>query len=145
MKHINAGIIGGAGYTGGELIRLLIHHPYVAVSFIHSRSNAGNYVHEVHQDLIGETNLQFTSELSNDVDVLFLCVGHGEAKKFLEANAIDEKVKIIDLSQDFRLSNHAKFNGRSFVYGLPELNKEKIKSASNIANPGCFATASTLR
>src|SRR5881392_576959 len=94
-SRIRAGIVGGAGYTGGELIRLLIHHPYVAVSFIHSRSNAGNAVASVHQDLLGETDLVFTGELSNDVDVLFLCVGHGEAKKFLLENTIDDKVKVI--------------------------------------------------
>ena len=143
-RRFKVGIVGGAGYTGGELIRLLIHHPYVAVSFIHSRSNAGKFVYEVHQDLIGETDLQFSGELSNDIDVLFLCVGHGEAKKFLEANTIDEKIKIIDLSQDFRLSQNSQLNGRSFVYGLPELNKEQIRSAKNIANPGCFATAIQL-
>lgn len=143
MNKIKAGIIGGAGYTGGELIRLLIHHPDVAVSFIHSRSNAGNAVASVHQDLIGETDLQFTGDLWDDIDVLFLCVGHGEAKKFLEQNPIVDKIKIIDLSQDFRLKQTA--NGsREFVYGLPELNKEKIRSASNIANPGCFATSIQL-
>lgn len=144
MKKIDVGIIGGAGYTGGELIRLLIHHPYVAVSFIHSRSNAGHLVSSVHQDLIGETDLKFTSELSGDIDVLFLCVGHGEAKKFLEANKINDKIKIIDLSQDFRLAKNSKFENKEFVYGLPELNKEKIKSAQNIANPGCFATSIQL-
>jgi N-acetyl-gamma-glutamyl-phosphate reductase len=141
---IKVGIIGGAGYTGGELIRLLIHHPYVAVSFIHSRSNAGNPVTSVHQDLIGETDLVFTGELSDDIDVLFLCVGHGEAKKFLTENAIADKIKIIDLSQDFRLTKNHKQGTRNFVYGLPELNKEKIRSAKNIANPGCFATAIQL-
>lgn len=144
MKKLKVGIIGGAGYTGGELIRLLIHHPDVAVSFIHSRSNAGNAVAAVHADLIGETDLQFTGDLSNDVEVLFLCVGHGEAKKFLAANAIAEKVKIIDLSQDFRLANHAQFENRTFTYGLPELVREQIKTASNIANPGCFATGIQL-
>src|SRR5579875_1793363 len=148
MKKINVGIVGGAGYTGGELIRLLIHHPYVAVSFIHSRSNAGNLVSSVHHDLIGETDLKFTSELSplgdGGIDVLFLCVGHGEAKKFLEANKINDKIKIIDLSQDFRLAKNSKFENKEFVYGLPELNKEKIKSAQNIANPGCFATSIQL-
>jgi N-acetyl-gamma-glutamyl-phosphate reductase len=143
-KDIKVGIVGGAGYTGGELIRLLIHHPYVAVSFIHSRSSAGKPVSSVHQDLIGETDLQFTGELSNDIDVLFLCVGHGEAKKFLEANTIGEKVKIIDLSQDFRLNTHNTIENRKFVYGLPEINKEQIKAAQNIANPGCFATAIQL-
>ncbi len=144
MKEIKAGIIGGAGYTGGELMRLLIRHPYTAVSFIHSRSNAGNPVSKVHTDLEGETELKFTGELTNDVDVLFLCVGHGEAKKFLAANEMDEKVRIIDLSQDFRLEANAHIGNRHFVYGLPELNKQEIKNARNIANPGCFATAIQL-
>jgi N-acetyl-gamma-glutamyl-phosphate reductase len=144
MKKINVGIIGGAGYTGGELIRLLIHHPQVAVSFIHSRSNAGKQVSAIHQDLIGETDLVFTGELSIDIDVLFLCAGHGEARKFLQENDIAGTVKVIDLSQDFRLNQHSAFNNRQFVYGLPELNKEQIRSASNIANPGCFATAIQL-
>lgn len=144
MNKIKAGIVGGAGYTGGELIRLLIHHPYVAVSFIHSRSNAGSSVYAVHQDLIGETDLKFTGELSDDIDVLFLCAGHGEAKIFLEENKITDKIKVIDLSQDFRLIQNSKFETRNFVYGLPELNKEEIKSAFNIANPGCFATSIQL-
>lgn len=144
MEKIKAGIVGGAGYTGGELIRLLIHHPCVAVSFIHSRSNTGNAVSSVHQDLLGETDLVFTGDLSNDIDVLFLCVGHGEAKKFLAENRIDEKVRVIDLSQDFRIEAQSSLNGRQFTYGLPELNREKIKSASNIANPGCFATGIQL-
>ena len=104
-KKIAIGIIGGAGYTGGELIRLLINHPNADIAFINSKSNAGNNVSKVHQDLIGETDLQFSEDLNNDIDVLFLCVGHGDAKKFLEANAIAEHVKIIDLSQDFRLSS----------------------------------------
>jgi N-acetyl-gamma-glutamyl-phosphate reductase len=141
---IKVGIIGGAGYTGGELIRLLINHPQVTVSFIHSRSTAGKPVYAVHQDLIGETELQFTGELSNDIDVLFLCVGHGEAKKFLEEHFIDESIRIIDLSQDFRLTQSSKLDKRRFVYGLPELNKERIIAAHNIANPGCFATAIQL-
>jgi N-acetyl-gamma-glutamyl-phosphate reductase len=144
MQKVNVGIVGGAGYTGGELIRLLINHPQVHISFIHSRSNAGKAVHTVHQDLIGETTLHFTGELSNDIDVLILCVGHGEAKKFLDNNDIDERIKIIDLSQDFRLSNTATIGNRNFVYGLPELNKEQIRTATNIANPGCFATAIQL-
>jgi N-acetyl-gamma-glutamyl-phosphate reductase len=141
---VNAGIIGGAGYTGGELIRLLIHHPDVAVSFIHSRSNAGKPVTSVHQDLIGETDLVFTGEVSDDIDVLFLCVGHSEAKKFLAGNRIADKIKVIDLSQDFRLTQNHKLENRDFVYGLPELNREQIRSAGNIANPGCFATAIQL-
>jgi len=144
METIKAGIVGGAGYTGGELIRLLVNHPHTDVAFIHSRSNAGKAVSHVHQDLLGETDWVFTGELNNDIDVLFLCVGHGEAKKFLEENSIDKKVKIIDLSQDFRLSKTSTIGERSFVYGLPELNKEKIQSADNIANPGCFATAIQL-
>ncbi len=143
-KSIKAGIVGGAGYTGGELIRLLIHHPSVSLSFINSRSHASQPVYTVHQDLIGETDLYFSDKLLNDIDVLFLCVGHGEAKKFLTENTISESVKIIDLSQDFRLSAHAQFQNRSFVYGLPELNKKQITTAGNIANPGCFATAIQL-
>ncbi|WP_423803130.1 N-acetyl-gamma-glutamyl-phosphate reductase [Paraflavisolibacter caeni] len=144
VSKIKVGIIGGAGYTGGELIRLLINHPYVSVSFIHSRSNAGKPVYAVHQDLLGDTELKFAGELSNDIDVLFLCVGHGEAKKFLEEHIIEETIKVIDLSQDFRLTQTSKFDARKFVYGLPELNREKIISAQNIANPGCFATAIQL-
>ncbi len=144
MEKIKVGIVGGAGYTGGELIRLLIHHPDVSISFVHSRSNGGKFVQDVHQDLIGETDLKFTDRLSDEIDVLFLCVGHGEAKKFLIGNDISPKIKIIDLSQDFRLAESAELNGRSFVYGLPELNKEQIRSAISIANPGCFATAIQL-
>src|SRR6266496_551388 len=143
-KNIRAGIVGGAGYTGGELIRLLIHHPGVSVSFIHSRSHAGKTVRSIHQDLIGETDLKFTGEINNDIDVLFLCVGHDEAKKFLEENKVEKKIKIIDLSQDFRLAQNSKYETRNFIYGLPELNKEKITSANNIANPGCFATGIQL-
>ena len=143
-RTISVGIVGGAGYTGGELIRLLVNHPNVALSFIHSRSNAGNAVSAVHQDLLGDTDLQFTDELSDNIDVLFLCVGHGEAKKFLSDNEVDESVKVIDLSQDFRLTPNATFNNRTFVYGLPELNREEIAKASNIANPGCFATGIQL-
>ena len=143
-RQIKSGIIGGAGYTGGELIRLLIHHPQVSIEFINSRSNAGKPVASVHYDLLGDTELQFSSDLSNDIDVLFLCVGHGEAKKFLEENKIADHVRIIDLSQDFRLKSHSNLNGRQFVYGLPELNKAEIKTAHNIANPGCFATAIEL-
>ncbi len=141
---IKVGIIGGAGYTGGELIRLLVHHPDVAVSFVHSRSNAGKPVHSVHPDLIGDTELLFTDKLSDDIDVLFLCLGHGESKKFLTENKIADKIKVIDLANDFRLEAQSSIGNRQFVYGLPELNREKIKSANNIANPGCFATAIQL-
>lgn len=139
--NIKAGIIGGAGYTGGEMIRILINHPSVEIKFVHSNSNASNLISSVHEDLFGDTDLRFTDELSNDVDVLFLCVGHGNAKKFLEENQIDKSIKIIDLSQDFRLKANS---GNSWVYGLPELNREKIKAASYIANPGCFATCIQL-
>ncbi len=144
MKKIKTGIIGGAGYTGGELIRLLINHPFVEIDFVHSRSNAGKLVSTVHQDLVGETELKFTDEISNEVDVLFLCLGHGESKKFLLENVIAEKIKVIDLANDFRLAHSSQLKARSFVYGLPELNREQIKSASNIANPGCFATTIQL-
>ncbi|HEY9002678.1 MAG TPA: N-acetyl-gamma-glutamyl-phosphate reductase [Mucilaginibacter sp.] len=143
-NKIKAGIVGGAGYTGGEMLRILVNHPNVEIVFAHSNSNAGNYVHEVHTDLFGDTDLKFASELSNDIDVLFLCVGHGDAKKFLDANAIPDHIKIIDLSQDFRLTQNSKLNTRDFVYGLPELNRDAIKAAQNIANPGCFATCLQL-
>ncbi len=146
-KKIKAGIVGGAGYTGGELIRLLIHHPHVDIQFINSRSNSGKKVHSVHHDLIGETELTFSGGLSDAIDVLFLCVGHGEAKKFLEANPIASHIKIIDLSQDYRLLQNGTlptYINKPFVYGLPELNKEQIRSAQYIANPGCFATGLQL-
>ena len=160
---VSVGIVGGAGYTGGELIRLLINHPYARITFIDSKSNAGNYVYQVHQDLLGETDLKFSNvfspvlpEIVASVDVIFLCTGHGEATKFLDANLqyINNETKIIDLSNDFRLSKHAAYQlpvtgnqppiTRDFIYGLPELNKAQIKTAQNIANPGCFATAIQL-
>lgn len=144
MDKVKVGIAGGAGYTGGELIRLLINHPFVTVSFVNSNSNAGNRVSAVHADLEGETDLMFSSELSDDIDVLFLCVGHGQAKKFLEENKVGDQVRIIDLSQDFRLNNNSSFGKRDFVYGLPEINREQIKQAKNVANPGCFATSIQL-
>jgi N-acetyl-gamma-glutamyl-phosphate reductase len=142
-KNITAGIIGGAGYTGGEAVRLLLNHPQVQLAFVHSRSNTGAPLYSVHTDLLGETELTFASELS-EVDILFLCVGHGEAKKFLEQNPISDDTKIIDLSQDFRLAANVLHADRTFVYGLPEQNKEQIKIATAIANPGCFATAIQL-
>lgn len=141
---IKAGIIGGAGYTGGELIRLLINHPDATISFIHSRSNTGKPVHAVHQDLLGETEILFTDKISNDIDVLFLCLGHGESRKFLEENKIADSIKVIDLANDFRLNQQSIIENRKFIYGLPELNRDKIKTASNIANPGCFATTIQL-
>lgn len=138
---VKAGIVGGAGYTGGEMLRLLINHPDVDIAFVHSNSNGGNLISDVHTDLLGDTDLRFTNELSFGVDVLFLCVGHGDAKKFLAANPIPAGIKIIDLSQDFRLAEAA---GTDWVYGLPELNREQIKKAGYIANPGCFATCIQL-
>jgi len=148
-RGVRAGIIGGAGYTGGEMLRILINHPNVEIVFVHSTSNAGNPVYEIHTDLFGDTDLKFAAELSFNIDVLFLCVGHGDAKKFLEANQIPSHIKIIDLSQDFRLKGEvggqkSEVRGRTFVYGLPELNREEIKQAQNIANPGCFATCLQL-
>lgn len=144
MKKVKAGIVGGAGYTGGEMIRLLINHPGVALSFVHSTSNAGNAVNKVHADLVGETDMVFTDVLKDDIDVLFLCVGHGDARKFLSQHEVAAHVKVIDLSQDFRLAGKSVIGDRSFVYGLPELNKAAIQAAANIANPGCFATAIQL-
>jgi N-acetyl-gamma-glutamyl-phosphate reductase len=141
-KTIKTGIIGGAGYTGGELIRLLLRHPLAEIAFVHSNSHAGKPVSSVHRDLLGDTGLVFTDVLSHEIDVLFLCVGHGEAKKFLQANPVPAAIKIIDLSQDFRLRQNG--DGPSFVYGLPELHKAAIQQANNIANPGCFATAIQL-
>ncbi|TAH25681.1 MAG: N-acetyl-gamma-glutamyl-phosphate reductase [Cytophagales bacterium] len=137
---IKVGIVGGAGYTGGELLRILVFHPNVTIHFIHSNSNAGNLISKVHSDLLGITDLRFSSELSNDIDVLFICLGHGEASKFLEKNPIQKGIKIIDLSQDFRIASE----GNEFVYGLPELQKDKITKASYVANPGCFATCIQL-
>lgn len=139
MNSIKIGIIGGAGYTGGELIRILIHHPNVEIMFVNSKSQAGRPVFETHTDLIGDTDLLFTNQLPfEEVNAIFLCSGHGESMKFLSANEIPENVKIIDLSTDFRDKSHG------FVYGLPELNKELIKKAQKIANPGCFATSIQL-
>src|SRR6187551_1778285 len=139
---IKAGIVGGAGYTGGETIRLLLNHPQVELTFVHSRSNAGNPLYSAHADLRGDTELTFTDSLAHTVDVVFLCLGHGESKKFLQENPFPASVKIIDLSQDFRLGETA--GDRTFVYGLPELNRDAIRTASNIANPGCFATVIQL-
>jgi N-acetyl-gamma-glutamyl-phosphate reductase len=138
---IKAGIIGGAGYTGGEMLRILVNHPSVEIAFVHSNSNEGNLISDVHTDLFGDTDLRFTGTLSADIDVLFLCVGHGDAKKFLAANPIASSIKIIDLSQDFRLKANA---SDQWVYGLPELNREAIRTANYVANPGCFATCIQL-
>jgi len=140
-KRIKTGIIGGAGYTAGELLRILLYHPQAEIVFVQSSSNAGNPVSDVHVDLLGDTDLRFTETLSlNEVDVIFLCMGHGKSKEFLEKNELPSDLKVIDLSHDFRL----KREGNDFVYGLPELNREEIKQASKIANPGCFATGIQL-
>jgi len=142
LKTIKAGIIGGAGYTGGETTRLLLNHPSVELAFVQSRSQAGKYVYESHTDLVGETELKFTEGFDQAVDVLFLCLSHGESKKFLTENNFPATTKIIDLGNDFRLGDKA--GNREFVYGLPEFQREAIKKANNIANPGCFATTIQL-
>ncbi len=141
---IKVGIVGGAGYTAGELIRLIVNHSKVELDFVYSTSNAGNYIYQVHQDLLGALDLKFTNEVNKNVDVLFLCLGHGNSKKFLENNLFSNNTKIIDLSNDFRLKNDAVFKGKEFIYGLPEAQKSEIEKANNIANPGCFATAIQL-
>ena len=139
---IKAGIVGGAGFTGGETIRLLLNHPQVEIGFVHSRSNAGMPLYVAHPDLRGETSLTFSDSFQPKVDVIFLCLGHGESKKFLAENSFEDSLRIIDLSQDFRLGESEA--GRTFVYGLPEIYREEIRKARNIANPGCFATTLTL-
>jgi N-acetyl-gamma-glutamyl-phosphate reductase len=141
-NKVRAGIVGGAGYTGGETIRLLLNHPNIDLAFVHSRSNAGNPLYTVHTDLLGETDIRFSADLEQNIDVVFLCLGHGESKKFLQENSFAAATKVIDLSQDFRLGESS--NGRSFIYGLPELNRSEISKANNVANPGCFATALQL-
>ena len=144
MEMIKIGIAGAAGYTGGELLRLLVNHPSVKILSILSSSHAGKLISSVHCDLLAESSLRFSDSLSEDIDVLFLCMGHGESKKFLADNTLGSNVKIIDLSNDFRLSHQAQFQQRQFIYGLPELNKELIINGANVANPGCFATAILL-
>ena len=131
------GILGAAGYTGGELIRLLINHPQAEIVFANSESNAGNPVTDVHEGLYGDTDMCFTSEMPFDkVDVVFFCFGHGKSRQFLQEHDIPAGVKIIDLAQDFRLAEP----GNDYVYGLPEINCDKIANAMHVANPGCFAT-----
>ena len=141
---ITVGIIGGAGYTAGELIRILLNHPNAEINFVFSTSNAGNALSAVHQDLVGNTNLHFTNTINPEVDIVFLCLGHGNSKKFLQENKFSKNTKIIDLSNDFRLTPDAVFEEKEFIYGLPELNKDAIKKANYVANPGCFATAIQL-
>ncbi|UYZ65003.1 N-acetyl-gamma-glutamyl-phosphate reductase [Hymenobacter weizhouensis] len=144
MHKIKVGLVGGAGYTAGELLRILLHHPRAELSAIVSTSNAGNAVSSVHDDLVGETEVQFASKLAGDEDVVFLCLGHGNSKAWLEKNPLPAATNVIDLSNDFRLHADQEFNGRTFVYGLPELNKAAIQAAQSVANPGCFATAIQL-
>jgi N-acetyl-gamma-glutamyl-phosphate reductase len=141
-EKIKVGIIGAAGYTGGETIRLLLHHPNVDLLFAQSRSQAGKLVSDTHTDLIGDTHLVFSEGFSTEANVLFLCLSHGESKKWLTENKIPSSVKIIDLGNDFRLGD--KVGDREFIYGLPEFQRNEIKKADNIANPGCFATAIQL-
>lgn len=141
---IKVGIIGGSGYTAGELIRLLIHHPSVVLDFVFSTTNAGVSISDQHVDVLGDIDLAFTDTVNPHIDVLFLCLGHGRSRAFLEKHPFSKHTKIIDLGNDFRLEEDHVFKGREFVYGLPELQKDKIQSAQNIANPGCFATAIQL-
>lgn len=137
---IRVGIIGGAGYTAGELLRVLLHHPEAEVISVMSGSHKDKPVADAHRDLLGDTDLTFVNELDEQLDVVFLCSGHGKSKGILEEGIIPKDTKIIDLSSDFRLADGI----HDFVYGLPELNREEIKSAQNIANPGCFATCIQL-
>lgn len=138
---IKVGIIGGAGYTAGELCRLLLNHPEADIRFVNSSSNAGNRLTDVHEGLYGETDMTFTDQLPlDDVDVIFFCFGHGKSEEFLRTHDVPARVKIIDLAQDFRLAAP----GNDYVYGLPELNREAIRRAAHVANPGCFATCIQL-
>ena len=138
---IKVGIIGGAGYTAGELIRLLLLHPEVEIKFIHSTSNAGNNITDVHGGLLGETDLVFTDELPfEEIDLLFFCTAHGDTRKFMDSHALPDELKVIDLSMDYRL----KSNSHDFIYGLPELNRRNTCKSRYVANPGCFATCIEL-
>lgn len=141
---ITIGIIGGSGYTAGELIRILMNHPNAKLDFVYSTTNAGKQLHVAHQDLLGEIDFTFTDTVNPNVDVVFLCLGHGKSKSFLTENQFASHTKIIDLGNDFRLNKDEVFDGKKFIYGLPELNKTEIKNAQFIANPGCFATAIQL-
>jgi N-acetyl-gamma-glutamyl-phosphate reductase len=141
---IKVGIIGGSGYTAGELIRILMFHPNATLDFVYSTTNAGKPLSIAHHDLMGDIEMNFTDQVNPNVNVVFLCLGHGKSKAFLEQNPFSKDTKIIDLGNDFRLTKDAEFDGKQFVYGLPELNKTAIQSANYIANPGCFATAIQL-
>ena len=135
--RVRVGVLGAAGYTGGELIRLLLNHPETEIVFANSESNAGNLVSDVHEGLVGDTDLRFTDKMPfEQVDVVFFCFGHGKSEAFLKEHTIPTHVKIIDLAQDFRIAGD-----HDYVYGLPEINKEAIMKAQHVANPGCFATA----
>ena len=145
-NKIRIGIIGGAGYTGGELIRLLLVHPHATIAFVHSKSNAGNPLHDVHQDLLGATDIVFSGEINNNIDLLFLCLGHGESTRFLKENTIEAGISIIDLANDFRLNKDANQGDRTFVYGLPEiiechqpfqLEGQQYSGLQNIDAPAC--------
>ena len=142
MKTV--GIIGGSGYTGGELLRLVLQHPNLVLEFVYSTTRPNTPLSDTHQDLLGTTTLNFTDEINLDVDVVFLCLGHGNSSLFLEQQEFSKETVIIDLSNDFRLSADRNFRDRTFAYGLPELQKNEIKNAKSIANPGCFATAIQL-
>jgi N-acetyl-gamma-glutamyl-phosphate reductase len=138
---IKTGIVGGAGYTGGELVRILLGHPSAEIVWIHSSSNAGNKVFDVHTDLLGDTSLEFCEEMDFEaVDVIFLCMGHGRSATFMKEHTLPDRLKVIDLSHDFRLNRQ----NNEFVYGLPEVNRPKIKDCRYLANPGCFATSIQL-
>ena len=141
---IKVGVIGGSGYTAGELIRILMFHPNATLDFVYSTTNAGKPLSIAHHDLMGDIEMNFTDQVNPNVNVVFLCLGHGKSKAFLEQHQFSKDTKIIDLGNDFRLTKDAEFDGKHFVYGLPELNKTAIQSANYIANPGCFATAIQL-
>lgn len=142
MKKV--GIIGGSGYTGGELIRLVLAHPELDLDFVYSSTKSDIPLTNIHQDLLGNTNLKFTKIVNLNVDILYLCLGHGNSISFLKENSFSENTLIVDLGNDFRLKNDENFNSRKFVYGLPELQRESIEKSNSIANPGCFATAIQL-
>lgn len=141
-NKIKVGVVGAAGYTGGETVRLLLNHPSVQLTFAQSRSQAGKYLQDVFGDLTGDTDLKFSDNIDETVDVLFLCLSHGESKKLVSEKTFPSSTRIIDLGNDFRLGEEV--NGRAFVYGLPEYQREAIRKARNIANPGCFATTIQL-
>ena len=136
---IKVGVVGGSGYSGGELIRLILQHPTLELDFVYSRSKEGEKISTSHTDLLGQTEIKFTKKINKNTDVVYLCLGHGNSLEFLKNNDFSKKTLIVDLGNDFRLKMDSSFNGRDFVYGLPELQREKIKSSDSIANPGCFA------